>query len=277
LTKTKLKENLGNECPVCGSRVLEATFRRFIQPLAFRHDAKAKISYGRNIPMRQRQGLTHFIDTLDNVNFEEANGFRIALKTNGRLFRYNCGSGNKGFRLCRLCGRSEPIPLLPPHHHGNQQPGVHRWLQYIPLFAGNAQCTASYHDYAVAYGHVFESFCLIVRPSSNCQSRESLGYALHRGLCHVLQIDLNEVGASFRRAVGGGDEIILYDKAPGGAGLVKEARQRWSEIVNETRRIVADCDCERACYDCLKDFANQTHHQALNRHDVIAFFSGSKT
>ena len=277
LTKTKLKESLGDTCPVCGGRVLEVTFRRFIQPLAFRHDSDAKVSFGRNTPVRQRQGLTHFIDTLDNVIFEELDGFRIALKTNGRLFRYNCGSGNKGFRLCRLCGRSEPIPLVQPHRRGrqNQQPGVHRWLQYLPSFAGSANCTATYRGDEVAYGHVFESFCLIVRPASNCQSRESLGYALHRGLCGVLQIDLNEVGVSFRRAVGGGDEIILYDKAPGGAGLVKEARQRWGEIVSETRRIVTDCDCECACYDCLKDFANQTHHRALNRHDVIAFFNGT--
>lgn len=276
LTKTKLKENLGDACPVCGGRVLEATFRRFIQPLAFRHDANARVSFGRNTPVRQRQGLTHFIDTLDDVAFEVADGFRIALKANGRLFRYNCGSGNKGFRLCRLCGRSEPIPLIQPRRRGrqDQQAGAHRWLQYMPQFAGNAQCTASYHDYAVAYGHVFESFCLIVRPAFNCESRESLGYALHRGLCRVLQIDLNEVGVSFRRAVGGGDEIILYDKAPGGAGLVKEAHLRWSEIVSETRHVVTDCDCERACYDCLKDFANQTHHQALNRHDVITLFNG---
>jgi ATP-dependent helicase YprA (DUF1998 family) len=282
LTKTKLKENLGGACPVCGGRVLEASFRRFIQPLAFRHDADARVSFGRNTPVRQRQGLTHFIDTLDNVNFDEADGFRIALKSNGRLFRYNCGPGNKGFRLCRLCGRSEPIPLVQPRRRPNHQPGAHRWLQYLPSFAGSAQCTASYHDYAVAYGHVFESFCLIVRPASNCGSRESLGYALHRGLCRVLQIDLNEVGVSFRRAVGGGDEIILYDRAPGGAGLVKEARQRWSEIVNETRRVVTNCpnncqpgsngDC--ACYDCLKDFSNQTHHKILSRLKVIEFFNG---
>lgn len=112
LTKTKLKESLGDACPVCSARVLEAMFRRFIQPLAFRHDADARVSFGRNTPVRQRQGLTHFIDTLKDVNFEEVAGFRIALKTNGRLFRYNCGSGNKGFRLCRLCGRSEPISLM---------------------------------------------------------------------------------------------------------------------------------------------------------------------
>ncbi len=76
-------------------------------------------------------------------------------------------------------------------------------------------------DYAVAYGHVFTSFCLVVRPAFQFRSRESLGYALHRGLCRVLELDLNEVGVSFRRAIVGGEEIILYDKAPGGAGLVK--------------------------------------------------------
>jgi len=282
LNKTKLKESLGDSCPVCGARVLEATFRRFIQPLAFRHDADARVSFGRNTPVRQRQGLTHFIDALDDVKFDEAEGFRIALKKNGRLFRYNRGSGNKDFRLCRLCGRSEPIPLVSPKgKRKDKQPGAHRWLQYLPSFAGSEQCTASYHDYAVAYGHVFESFCLIVRPTSNSQSRESLGYALHRGLCRVLQIDLNEVGVSFRRAEKGGDEIILYDKAPGGAGLVKEAHdKRWSEIVCEARRIVSECDCkpgsngECACYDCLKDFSNQTHHKILSRLKVIEFFKG---
>jgi hypothetical protein len=276
ITKASLKECLGDACPVCGGRVLVAAFRRFIQPIAFRHDAVARVAFGRSTPVRQRQGLTHFIDALEGVEFNQLDGFRIALKKDGRLFRYNCGSGNKGFRLCRLCGRSEPIPLVQPRRRPrqDQQPGVHRWLQYMPSFAGVANCTASYHDYAVAYGHVFESFCLIIQPTPNCQSRESLGYALHRGLSHVLQIDLNEVGVSFRRAIGGGDEIVLYDKAPGGAGLVKEARQRWSEIVVETRRVVTECDCGRACYDCLKDFANQTHHRALSRHDVIGFFNG---
>ncbi|MCX7824474.1 MAG: DEAD/DEAH box helicase [Verrucomicrobiae bacterium] len=278
LTKTKLKENLGLQCPVCGEKVLEAAFRRFIQPLAFRHDPHAKVSFGRNTLVRQRQGVTHFIDTLDNVTFSEADGFRIAVKPDGRLFRYNCGPGNKGFRLCRLCGRSEPIPLVQPKAKKKAKgTGAHRWLQYLPMFAGNALCTASYHDYAVAYGHVFESFCLIVRPASNCESRESLGYALHRGLCRVLQIDLNEVGVSFRRAVGGGDEIILYDRAPGGAGLVREAHQRWSEIVNQARRIVSECNCQPgsngdcACYDCLKDFSNQTHHGVLDRRKVENF------
>lgn len=263
--KTKLKDDLGSSCPACGSRVLEASFRRFIQPNAFLHDEKAKASYGRTIPVRQRQGLTHFIDALEGVEFYERGGFQIALKKNGRLFRYNCGPDNKGFYLCRRCGRSEPTPL-------NSKKGNlprHKALQFL---GGQRDCQGSYSQ-NVAYGHIFESFCLVTRPLSELPSRESVGYALHRGLCRLLQIDLNEVGVSFRKAIGGKDEIIFYDKAPGGAGLVKEAHERWIEILDYSRQIVESCDCERACYNCLKDFSNQTHHHILNRYDAIAFFS----
>jgi hypothetical protein len=42
LTKAKWKEGPGTEGPVCKSRVRPATFHRFIQPLAFRHDADSQ-------------------------------------------------------------------------------------------------------------------------------------------------------------------------------------------------------------------------------------------
>ncbi|GEP45873.1 DEAD/DEAH box helicase [Brevifollis gellanilyticus] len=260
LTKTKLKESLGDSCPACKGKVLEPTFRRFIQPTAFLHDEKAKANFGRTKPIRQRQGLTHFIDTLDDVTFTAHTGFNIALKKNGKLFRYNYAPGNKGFKLCRLCGRSEPVPLT------GASATQHKWLRYLPIFGRNEKCSSEANrSITVAYGHIFESFCLVVRPLISPPSRESLGYALHRGLCEVLELDLNEVGVSFRRSQTGGDEIVLFDKAPGGAGLVLDARERWGEVVESALRIVGTCCCETACYECLKDFSNQTHHEFLNR------------
>lgn len=260
LTRTKLKESLGDSCPACKKRVLEANFRKFIQPTAFLHDKKAMAKFGRTKPIRQRQGLTHFIDTLGDVTFTEHTGFNIALKKNGKLFRYNYAPGNKGFRLCRLCGRSEPVPLT------GGPPAQHKWLRYLPVFGHNDMCSAEPNrTITVAYGHIFESFCLVVRPRVSPPSRESLGYALHRGLCKVLELDLNEVGVSFRRSLTGGDEIVLFDKAPGGAGLVLDAHDRWDDVVAGALQIVSACKCDAACYDCLKDFSNQTHHELLDR------------
>jgi len=261
LTKEKLKAALGDSCPACKRKVAEPTFRRFIQPVAFLHDEKAKASFGRSKPIRQRQGLTHFIDTLEGVSFAIHSGFRVGIKKNGKLFRYNSGPGNNGFHLCRLCGRSEPVAQT------GATPAPHRWLRFLPIFRGKEKCTAEPgKSWPVAYGHVFESFCLIAQPSQSAPSRESLGYAIHRGVCKVLELDLNEVGVSFRRSTsGGGDEIILFDKAPGGAGLVTQAAERWDEVISAAAHLVESCTCETACYDCLKDFSNQTHHERLDR------------
>jgi hypothetical protein len=261
LTKDKLKAVLGDTCPACKEqKVREPTFRHFVEPVAFMHDEKAKASFGRSKPIRQRQGLTHFIDTLlEGVTFSSHPGFMVGIKKDGKLFRYNCGPGNKGFHLCGRCGRSESVAQT-----GATQP-QHRWLRFRPDFRGKERCTATGGSAPVAYGHVFESFCLIAQPLQSAPSRESLGYALHRGLCQVLELDLNEVGVSFRRSTNGGDEIILFDKAPGGAGLVTEAAERWDEVVTSAKTLMQSCTCERACYNCLKDFSNQTHHEKLDR------------
>ncbi len=272
ITKARLIESLGNSCPACHHHVLGVNMRRFIQPTAFLHDEKAKASFGRTKPIRQRQGLTHFIDTLDGVTFTVNTGFNIALKKDGKLFRYNHAPGNKGFKLCRLCGRSEPVPLT------GASATQHKWLRYLPIFGRNEKCSSDANrSITVAYGHIFESFCLVVRPLISPPSRESLGYALHRGLCRVLELDLNEVGVSFRRSQTGGDEIVLFDKAPGGAGLVLDAHARWDEVVEAASRIVTSCTCiadssgKAACYSCLKDFSNQTHHELLDRRKTGVF------
>ncbi len=257
----QLKESLGDSCPACGEqRVLPPSFRRFIQPTAFLHDKNLQANFGRTKPIRQRQGLTHFIDTLDGVTFTEHAGFNIALKKNGKLFRYNAGPGNRGFRLCLLCGRSQPVPLF----GGQQLP--HTWLRFPRGVRPHENCSAiPKQNIIVAYGHIFESFCLVVRPLNPPASRESLGYALHRGLCRVLELDLNEVGVGFRRSLGGFDEIVLFDKAPGGAGLVLDAHERWRDVVKAARALIMGCSCVAACYECLKDFSNQTHHELLDR------------
>lgn len=131
----------------------------------------------------------------------------------------------------------------------------------------------------VAYGHEFHSFCLIVRPLKQPESVESLMFALQKGLCQVLELDTSDIGVSRRwlnkrTAENAGIEIILYDRTPGGAGFVEEGMNRWDEVVAAARSLCetsATHQCEAACYDCLKDFGNQQHHDALDRNTVLRF------
>jgi len=128
----------------------------------------------------------------------------------------------------------------------------------------------------LAYGHQFQSFCLIARPITSPPSVESLAFALQRGLCLALDIDPSDIGVSWRWQANKnnrtGAEIILYDRAPGGSGFVKEGYDNWEQVVKEAKEVCETCTCEMACYDCLKSYGNQSYHEKLNRNDVGKFF-----
>ncbi|MDQ3623793.1 MAG: DUF1998 domain-containing protein, partial [Verrucomicrobiota bacterium] len=125
-------------------------------------------------------------------------------------------------------------------------------------------------------------FRLVIRPKWPVGSVESLAYALHKGACRCLELDASDLGVAWRflnrrSDKTSGKEIVLYDRTPGGAGFVKEAHDRWPEVEAAARAICADCTCERACYNCLKDYGNQGYHEALDRHEALAFLSAGAT
>jgi ATP-dependent helicase YprA (DUF1998 family) len=65
----------------------------------------------------------------------------------------------------------------------------------------------------------------------------------------------------------------LYDQTPGGAGFVKEGLENWKKVIRTARLICESCTCEQACYDCLKSYGNQSHHEKLDRRGVVEFLS----
>jgi ATP-dependent helicase YprA (DUF1998 family) len=110
------------------------------------------------------------------------------------------------------------------------------------------------------------------RPITPPLSVESLAFALQRGLCKAIDVEPSDIGVSWRwlakRSTTANAEIVLYDHSPGGAGFVKEGFDNWQQVVKQAREICDRCTCERACYDCLKDYGNQSYHEKLNRLSV---------
>ena len=107
-------------------------------------------------------------------------------------------------------------------------------------------------------------------------SVESLAYALQRALCSTLQIESSDIGVSWRWLTGKSKlpecEIILFDHTPGGAGFVKDGFDSWDRVVTKAKELCKTHTCDRACYDCLKNYSNQSHHEKLDRSTVIDFF-----
>lgn len=268
----RTQDELKGECAVCQKAINPSQdLKPFIEPMAFSvridKDNQGATRHRKTTLVRQRQTLTHFIDFVEPDLLRDFGLFCVALKDKGHLFRYNLGPGNKGFMLCPKCGCSEPL--------GSARSGQkHKKLR---AFSGNVHCentlTWGKLSAPLAYGHEFETFCLIARPQAPVPSIESLAYSLQKGLCAVLDIEAMDIGVSWRwlgkRTEGGKVEIILYDRTPGGAGFAKEGFDNWREVVRKACEICSTCHCEKACYDCLKDYSNQTYHEKLDRRPVV--------
>ena len=264
------QDELCKPCAVCQRSITAQFVRPFVEPAAFsvRVDEKEGTArYRRSTLIRQRQTLTHFIDHVEESTLQEHGLFRLALKETGTLFRYNLGPESKGFMLCPDCGCSEP---LRSYKAGKK---------HLRLRSLSGEKVCSYEQpwtKILAYGHRFQSCCLIARPVVMPGSVESLAYALQKALCSILQIESSDIGVSWRWLVGKNKppecEIILFDHTPGGAGFVKDGFENWDKVVAKAKKLCEAHTCDRACYDCLKHYSNQSHHEKLDRSTVIDFF-----
>jgi hypothetical protein len=259
-------------CSVCGRAITIQDIKPYIQPAAFsvRLDSKGGGAerFRRGTLLRQRQTVTQFIDAVEDPEFKDNGLFRLAMKEEGSLFRYNLGPQARGFSLCPTCGSSEP-------EISSRTERKHKRLR---VFSGTASCGHPLWR-QISYGHVFQSYCLIARPIAPPPSVESLAYALQRGICRVLDVESQDIGVSWRwlgqKISRPRPELIFFDLTPGGAGFVKQAMDAWASVVTQSAEICSQCTCEMACYDCLKTYSNQAYHEKLVRNTTADFLARS--
>ena len=69
--------------------------------------------------------------------------------------------------------------------------------------------------------------------------------------------------------------IVLYDAVAGGAGhvrrLVTDDCNVFQRIVTKAIGITKNCNCNPSCYNCLRNYYNQTVHDILNRVEAYRF------
>ena len=239
-------------------------YGQYIQPEAFSirvdHKAAGGERFRRNRLVRPRQPLTHFIDSLPAEAFEDRGGFLVGLKSKGLLFRYNAGPGRLGFLICPSCGFARPMKGV--------KAKTGQKHEKLRVRAGEDRlCNCDTPLKSIALGHSFNSFCLILRPKGLIRSVESLAFALHRGICGATEVEPSDIGVSWRYLAdrsSGSTEIILFDLTPGGSGFCEAGRNAWERVLEEGLKVVETCKCEKACYDCLKSYANQPFHDRLD-------------
>ncbi len=111
----------------------------------------------------------------------------------------------------------------------------------------------------------------------------SVLYGLIRGICAELNIEQDEIAGCVQYyyndiTMRPNYSLIFYDKTPGGAGHVRRLTnaQVLENVLHKTLEIMETCNCgdidkDASCYQCLRNYYNQKHHDILSRGAVIEF------
>lgn len=103
--------------------------------------------------------------------------------------------------------------------------------------------------------------------------------ALVLAACHKLNIDNGEIEGCLQYTASHSNstfEFVLYDTTPGGAGHVKRIANKevLLKLLKDAYDIANNCSCggeekDTSCYNCLRTYQNQRHHDIIKRKYVI--------
>ncbi len=130
--------------------------------------------------------------------------------------------------------------------------------------------------------------CLLFEPVETLADEvmASLQAALKSAIQVQYQLEDNELAAEPLPSPDQRRQILLYESAEGGAGVLRrlvEDPQAWAQVAAEALRIChfdpatgedrrraphSREDCEAACYDCLMSYYNQREHRLLDRQKI---------
>ena len=284
-------------CPCCGSDQVAHAF--FVTPSGFAPDVNERREIDRGQPIvyagstdRARLELQ---DPPEDWHGELYDG-RLKLWTGARqLAVVNKGVGDRGFRVCAECGRSEP-----EYGPGFTQTKLTRAgtpVQHKHPLEQGAICTGVAEG-PFYLGHRFPTDALLVR--INVASPVRLGTATTPGILsrasrmalsslvesialaasRELQIDEGELSGWWAPVLGGRTDeaqIYLYDLLPGGAGYARAVGRALDAVLEATERFLADCDCAQSCYRCIRHYGNNYIHASLDRHLALALLRHVRT
>jgi len=322
-TDTEILTRLGSDpkCPICRIKpsTSEQKPRSYKIPKAFTTDwseIPKVTSYSK--PMRQPTSQVFLTQEGDNPEQIQSDLYHLTLSQGGKFFLSNQGPledgrgfRNKGFALCKKCGRdlSDGVrtQLRSRNRHGKTSNS--RQITHLHPIKGNP-CDGWYEH--IHLGHEFRSDLLKLRftpalnppppplfgtvlhldaggeihsdtdgdhshsavPLTGAGFWRSLTYALLAAAAQVIDVPRTELDGLFRpveESRMGAAEIVIYDNVPGGAGYSKRIAERFPTVLQRAFQFVESCSCSSSCYECLRTYTNQIFHHELDRHSVATF------
>ncbi len=79
-----------------------------------------------------------------------------------------------------------------------------------------------------------------------------------------LDIEFTELVTGYRQR-GTSIDIYMYDSLSSGAGYAVSIAKQINVLLDKAKELLSGCDCDSACYKCLKHYRNQHVHGILDR------------
>lgn len=140
------------------------------------------------------------------------------------------------------------------------------------------------HEFERYYlSHVYKTDVVQIEFESNIIGIDNTVYdimysvltAILNAISEELQIEREDIGGCVKLK-DNHYELVVYDTVPGGAGNVKRLLDDSGDTLNTVllsayNKMINCHNCDSSCYNCLRSYSNQRHHDILNKHYVIDF------
>lgn len=258
-----LSRSDNSACRYCGQSISTEVAEYYIEPTNGFKSGETKEST-RLKPRRSYAGEVSYVGNgkPDEKGLDLGNVIGIKTSSDDELLVMN----KSGFYMCPVCGYSDIVkkefktPRIRKNHKNFKQfDCINDELDYLRL------------------GHKFETdvarFTIPILDSTDkigYPQAVSFLYAFLEGVSIALGIERNDIDGIIEMNLEWQSyDILLYDNVPGGAGHVKRLLSR--DAVIDSLKAGLDkvskecCDENTSCYNCLRNYYNQSYHNKLQR------------
>ena len=270
-----LDSDNNDKCPFCGNPNLSA-MRQMLRPWGFAPKNARTIQNAQLVEEYSSVQQPLYSTLPDGDEMQHINGcenIRIAARTNQRLIMINTGENNKGFMVCEDCGAAMPGDNIDVLKNINRpyRPKVSSWTRCKHSSAINVNLGYDFVTDMLVLEFAIDIKQITTNKHDNpwlIRSAQSLAEALRLSASKELDVDYTELvtGYRFRKSEKGAFiDIYLYDNLSSGAGYAVNVATKVESLLQDIRDILTECDCDSACYKCIKHYRNQYVHGVLDR------------
>lgn len=279
-----LREDDIKVCPFCGNRSLTESLP-MLRPWGFApKDAKeipvADLDEQYSYVQQPLYSTLPESETMENVAGYKS--LRMASRTNQRIIMVNKGAGGKGFMVCPDCGAAMP----------GDDPSVLEKVDRPYITVPKFKCShRDAENLNLGYDFVTDMLVLEISLDPNKvetdrednlwvnRAGQSLAETIRLVVSRILDVEFTELMTGYRvrkNQTGAYIDVYIYDSLSSGAGYAVAVASVMPEVLERAEILLKGCDCENACYNCLKHYRNQNVHGMLDRFAALDLLNWAK-